>query len=213
MPFQYRLTKRLFDLLVSAAGLLLLWPVIASCVLVARLDTGLSGIFIQSRVGRHGKLIKVHKIRTMRKVDGVDTTVTVVNDTRITPVGRKLRRWKLDELPQLWNVLVGDMSFVGPRPDVPGYADKLAGEQRRMLELRPGITGPATIKYTNEEQLLGAQSDPELYNDTVLYPDKVRLNIQYMDNYSLLNDIRYILMTLHLSRVPPHLTSEKAVDV
>lgn len=195
--------KRSFDLLASALGLLLLWPVMLVCALIALRDTGISGIYSQERVGRNGKLVRIHKIRTMRHVDAyAGNHITTENDPRVSPVGRRLRRYKLDELPQLWNVFVGDMSLVGPRPDVPGYADSLTGPERRVLALRPGITGPATIKYRDEEHLLACQSNPREYNDRVLYPDKVRLNLEYLDNWSLLTDIRYILMTVGLLKPP-----------
>ena len=123
-------------------------------------------------------------------------SITVGNDHRITPIGKFLRRWKLDELPTLWNVLKGDMSFVGPRPDVPGYADKLEGESRRVLEMRPGITGPATLKYANEEQLLAGVDNPIKYNDDVISPDKVRINLDYMNNLSMWTDIKIIFKTI-----------------
>jgi len=212
MSFKNKLIKRSFDLLASAVGLLLLWPVIIVCMLIARRDTGLSGIFTQLRVGQHGKVIKVHKIRTMKQVQGVDTSVTVINDTRITTVGRRLRRLKLDELPQLWNVFIGDMSFVGPRPDVPGYADTLSGEERAILELKPGITGPATIKYTDEEILLSQVVDAKAYNDSVVYPDKVRINLAYLREWSLVSDIRYILITLRLLAIPAELQVTCLID-
>lgn len=205
MPFLKRFIKRAFDIVCASLGLLVLWPVIWVCIVIAKRDTGLSGLFSQRRVGRYGKLIDVRKIRTMRKVEGVDTTITVANDLRITAVGRKLRRWKLDELPQLWNVLTGEMSLVGPRPDVPGYADGLVGEQRDILQLRPGITGPATIKYTDEEILLNRVRDAKTYNDSVLYPDKVRLNLRYLHHWTLLGDVRYILITLRLIAKPVEL--------
>lgn len=203
-----RMLKRALDVCLAALGLLVFWPLIFLCVVIATLDSKAFGIFRQRRVGRHGIVFSVCKVRTMSVTESTgNTTITTVHDARITQSGRIMRRLKLDELPQLWNVLVGQMSFVGPRPDVPGYADKLSGEQRRMLELRPGITGPATIKYTNEEQLLGAQENPEKYNDTVLYPDKVRINLEYLDNYSIIKDIRYILITLRVCAVPEELGS------
>lgn len=174
-------------------------------MIVARLDTGLSGLFVQSRVGQFGQLFQTKKIRTMRNVPNMDSTVTVADDSRITAIGAKMRNWKLDELPQLWNVLVGDMSFVGPRPDVPGYADKLCGADREILKLKPGITGPATIKYRREEEFLSDASDAQKFNDTVVYPDKVKINLDYMRNWSLANDIKYILMTLRIVAIPPSL--------
>ena len=123
-------------------------------------------------------------------------SITVENDDRITSIGKVLRRWKLDELPTLWNVLKGDMSFVGPRPDVPGYADKLVGDDRRMLELLPGITGPATLKYSNEEKLLADVDNSKKYNDEVIFPDKVQINLEYMNNWSLWMDIKIIFKTI-----------------
>ena len=124
--------------------------------------------------------------------------VSVAGDSRVTPLGAFLRKYKIDELPELWNVLIGDMSFVGPRPDVPGYADKLQGEDRRILELKPGITGPATLKYRNEEELLAMQSNPQTYNDEVIWPDKVRINLEYLRKRTFFGDIKIILQTLHI---------------
>jgi lipopolysaccharide/colanic/teichoic acid biosynthesis glycosyltransferase len=132
----------------------------------------------------------------MRPIKSIDTTITAENDPRITRLGALFRKTKIDELPQLWNVLLGQMSFVGPRPDVPGYADKLTGEQRVVLSIRPGITGPATLKYKNEEALLAAQNDPKKFNDEVIFPDKVKVNMEYIYYYSFKRDIRYILQTL-----------------
>lgn len=136
------------------------------------------------------------KIKTMRPMASFTTTVTRRGDPRITRLGAFLRRTKIDELPQLWNVLGGNMSFVGPRPDVPGFADKLQDEERTMLSIRPGITGPATLKYRNEEELLGAQGDPEAYNREVIWPDKVQINLEYIRHWSLGRDIRYVLDTV-----------------
>ena len=155
-------------------------------------------LYSQKRVGKQGGLFTLYKFRTM--VHNADTmsggSITVENDDRITTIGKLLRRWKLDELPTLWNVLKGDMSFVGPRPDVPGYADKLVGESRRILEIRPGITGPATLKYSNEEKLLADVDNPKKYNDEVIFPDKVKINLEYMDNWSLWMDIKIIFKTI-----------------
>ncbi|MEE4348784.1 MAG: sugar transferase [Pacificimonas sp.] len=194
MTARDRLLKRAFDLTASAAGLVATAPIIALAVIAARRDTGASGIFAQERIGKGGVPFTVYKIRTMRAVGG--TSITTANDTRITPLGARLRRWKIDELPQLWNVLKGDMSFVGPRPDVPGYADRLTGKDRVVLALRPGITGPATLKYADEQELLAAQPDPVRYNDEVIWPDKVRLNRDYAENYRFRDDIRMIWQTL-----------------
>lgn len=177
-------------------GVLLLCPVLLVVALLVRVKMpGGPVIFIQQRVGRHGKLFRIYKFRTMT-VDHVGSSVSVKGESRITPLGVHLRRWKLDELPELWNVLRGDMSFVGPRPDVPGYADKLQGDDRRMLELRPGITGPATLKYRNEEELLAKMDDPIRYNDEIIFPDKVRLNLYYLDHYSFLKDLQMIFCTV-----------------
>lgn len=205
MRYHQKVIKRLFDLTFSLLGLSLLWPLIIGCIVIARLDTRLPGLFVQSRVGQFGKLIQTRKIRTMRNRPDIDTTVTVAGDTRITTIGAKMRRWKLDELPQLWNVLVGDMSFVGPRPDVPGYADALSGSDREILQLKPGITGPATIKYRDEEEYLSQALDAKQFNDAVVYPDKVQINLDYMRNWSLLGDIKYVLMTLRIVAVPAEL--------
>lgn len=186
--------KRGLDVSAAVVGLAFLWPVIVVAIVLARRDTGASGLFLQRRVGRDGKPFTVLKIRTMRAVAG--TTITTGNDARITPLGARLRRWKIDELPQLWNVLKGEMSLVGPRPDVAGYADRLTGEDRIVLNLRPGITGPATLKYRDEEQILAAQGDPETYNDNVIWPDKVAINRRYYLDYRLRDDFRYIWQTL-----------------
>ncbi|GAA3893272.1 sugar transferase [Halomonas cibimaris] len=188
--------KRCFDFVVAFSGLIVTWWLILLAWLAATIDTRSNGFFIQKRVGKNGKIFRVVKIKTMRPVAAFDTTVTRRGDPRITPLGAFFRRTKIDELPQLWNVLLGEMSFVGPRPDVPGYADKLKGEERAMLSIRPGITGPATLKYRNEEELLAAQNDPEAYNREVIWPDKVQVNLEYIRNWSLRRDIRYILNTV-----------------
>lgn len=152
-------------------------------------------IFKQKRVGRNGRLFTVYKFRSM--INGGNwSSVSVAGESRITPLGAKLRRYKLDELPELWNVLIGDMSFVGPRPDVPGYADNLKGNDRKILLLRPGITGPASLKYRNEEDLLAQQADPQKYNDEVIFPDKVRINVYYLEHYSFIKDIEMIVCTI-----------------
>jgi len=204
--FRQRLIKRIFDCIASGIGLLMLWPLILVCAWFAKRDTGVSGVFTQARVGRHGRTFLVRKIRTMGVERGQPrNTITVDGDPRITRSGRVMRRFKLDELPQLWNVFVGDMSLVGPRPDVPGYADRLVGEQRKILQLRPGITGPATIKYRNEERVLSKHPNPINLNDRVLYPDKVRINLDYLRDWSLKGDIRYLLMTARLLAPPPAL--------
>jgi lipopolysaccharide/colanic/teichoic acid biosynthesis glycosyltransferase len=152
-------------------------------------------LFRQERIGQYGKTFRIVKFRTMRaNSDG--SSVTVMGDGRVTRLGRFLRRYKLDELPELWNVLKGDMSLVGPRPDVPGYADKLEGEERLILQLKPGLTGTATLKYRNEEELLAKQDDPIRYNDEVIWRDKVRINLQYYYNHSLMGDVRILFDTI-----------------
>lgn len=188
--------KSAFDRLVSFFGLIFLSPVLFVVALLIRIKmSGGSVIFKQKRVGQHGKLFTMYKFRSMT-ISHSGSSVSVKGESRITPLGAKLRKYKLDELPELWNVLIGDMSFVGPRPDVPGYADKLEGDDRRMLLLRPGITGPASLKYRNEEELLAEQENPLKYNDEVLFPDKVKINIEYLDNWSFLNDIKIIICTV-----------------
>ena len=209
--------KYIFDRIMALFGLILLSPVllIVAILIKMRMPDG-PMVFSQKRVGRHGKLFTIYKFRTMEKVHS-GNSVTVSGEGRITPLGATLRRYKLDELPELWCVLRGDMSFVGPRPDVPGYADQLQGEDRRILELRPGITGPASLKYRREEELiaefvrnqkeegrwkkeeLSGMSDEQIalwYNDQVIYPDKVRINLYYLKNYSFLKDIQMIFCTV-----------------
>ena len=189
--------KKLFDFTFSILGLTILSPVLIILSLIIITSPG-TVLYSQKRVGRQGRLFTLYKFRTM--VHNADTmsggSITVENDDRMTAIGKLLRRWKLDELPTLWNVLKGDMSFVGPRPDVPGYADKLEGESRRVLEMRPGITGPATLKYANEEKLLAEVDNPKKYNDEVVFPDKVQINLEYVDNWSFWMDIKIIFKTV-----------------
>ena len=221
--------KYIFDRLVALIGLLFLWPVLLIVAILVKVKMpGGPAFFVQKRVGKGGKLFDCHKFRTMipvknnegaegKKGDKNWSTVSVAGDSRITPLGATLRHYKLDELPGLWDVLIGNMSFVGPRPDVPGYADKLQGDDRDVLKLRPGITGPATLKYRLEDELLAdvrrlmsegrclpqeqidKMTDQELavwYNDNVIYPDKVRLNCYYYRHYSFVKDIQMILCTV-----------------
>ena len=188
--------KETFDRISAIAGLLLLWPVMAVvALLIAVRMPGGPVIFRQQRVGRGGRLFTMVKFRTMT-VGHSGSSVSVAGESRITPLGATLRRLKLDELPELWNVACGDMSLVGPRPDVPGYADMLTGDDRRVLELKPGITGPATLKYRNEEELLALCDDPVAYNDRVIFPDKVRINLEYLDSRTFAGDIYIILQTV-----------------
>ena len=233
--------KYIFDRLVALIGLLFLWPVLLIVAVLVKVKMpGGPAFFVQKRVGKDGKLFNCHKFRTMTVPDGSRfkvqgsrltgetdnkkggwSSVSVAGDSRITPLGAKLRHWKLDELPGLWDVLIGNMSFVGPRPDVPGYADQLKGDDRRVLKLRPGITGPATLKYRLEDEYLAnarklvyglqftvygvtkeqvdSMSDQEVavwYNDNVIYPDKVRLNLYYLDHYSFIKDIQMMTCTV-----------------
>ena len=191
--------KRLIDIVFTFVGLIIFSWLILIVWIIATIETRSNGFFTQKRVGRNGKLFTLVKIKTMNTIHGIDTKITTKDDKRITKWGKFFRRTKLDELPTLWNVLKGDMSLVGPRPDVPGYADKLEGSDRRILELRPGITGPATLKYANEEQLLVSIDDPEKYNDEVIYSDKVKMNLDYLDNRNSWLDIKIIFKTIFRS--------------
>lgn len=188
--------KWLFDRIMSLVGLIILSPVLlVVAILIWVKMPGGPVLFKQKRVGKEGKLFTMVKFRSMSVAHG-GSSVSVAGESRITPLGAKLRKYKLDELPELWNVFIGDMSFVGPRPDVPGYADKLVGEDRVILKLRPGITGPASLKYRDEETLLATVEDPIRYNDEVIFPDKVRINKEYYYNRSFWQDIRYIVRTV-----------------
>ena len=202
--------KWFFDRLVALLGLLFLWPVLVVVAILVKIKMpGGPVFFVQDRVGKDGRIFRCHKFRTMR-VKHNGSSVSVAGDSRITPLGAVLRHYKLDELPELWDVLVGNMSFVGPRPDVPGYADKLTGDDRDVLKLRPGITGPATLKYRLEDEMISEyvasrqtegdsrpmQEIATEYNDTVIYPDKVRLNCWYYRHYSFLKDIEMIFATV-----------------
>lgn len=195
------IAKYLFDRIMAFVGLIVLSPVLLVVWMLIRVKMPDGpAVFTQKRVGKDGKLFTMYKFRSM-SAHHSGSTVSVAGESRITPLGAKLRRYKLDELPELWNVLIGDMSFVGPRPDVPGYADKLEGDDRRVLQLRPGITGPASLKYRDEEVLLASQANPQEYNDNVIYPDKVRINLYYLDHYSFLADIKMIFATVLGKRI------------
>lgn len=186
--------KRGFDVVLAGAGLIVCSPLIAVAWLLATLDTRSNGLFRQERIGRHAEPFEVLKIRTMRGVGG--TTVTTRGDPRITRFGALLRKLKIDELPQLVNVIRGEMSLVGPRPDVAGFADALMGHDRLILTVRPGITGPAAVTFRHEEELLASVDDPEAYNRDVIWPEKVRINREYVENWSLLGDVRCLWGTL-----------------
>jgi lipopolysaccharide/colanic/teichoic acid biosynthesis glycosyltransferase len=188
--------KRVFDFTGAMIGLLILSPAYLLIGLLIRIKMpGGPVIFSQKRVGKNGEFFTMVKFCTM-SVDHGGNSISVKGESRITALGRVLRKYKLDELPGLWNILAGDMSFVGPRPDVPGYADKLTGPDRRLLDIRPGLTGPATLKYADEEEILAKQNDPVRFNDEVIFPDKVRINLNYIDNWSFRLDIKIILRTL-----------------
>lgn len=204
------LLKWIFDRLMALVGLLVLWPVLLVVAILVRVKMpGGPAFFCQKRVGKDGKLFTCHKFRSMT-VKHNGSSVSVAGDSRITPFGAKLRHYKLDELPELWDVLIGNMSFVGPRPDVPGYADQLKGNDRVVLKLRPGITGPATLKYRLEDEMISEyvakkQAEGDVrpmqeiaieYNDKVIYPDKVRLNCYYYRHYSFWKDIEMIFATV-----------------
>lgn len=176
-------------------GLLVLSPLLLMLAVLIKIDSKGPVFFLQWRIGQHGKPFRICKFRTMHEQAQGDS-ITTARDPRITRIGHWLRHSKLDCLTELVNVLIGQMSLVGPRPDVPGYADLLQGDDRRILQLRPGITGPASIKYRNEEELLAQQNDPKAYNDQVLWPDKVSINLDYLDNWSFFGDIKLILETL-----------------
>jgi len=196
MSFFGSISKRIFDILFALVGIMFTLPIIFVAFIVASIETKSLGLFIQKRVGKDGKLFNVFKIKTMKAVKGVDTTVTTSNDMRITKSGKFFRDSKIDELPQFFNVLFGTMSFVGPRPDVEGYADRLEGEDRVILSIRPGITGPASLKYGNEEEILAKKENPKEYNDKVIWVDKVKINRDYIENWSFKKDIDYIVKTV-----------------
>lgn len=193
---EYSTMKYIFDRFLAFFGIIFFFPVLLfTWVLIKIKMPDGSPFFIQERVGRYGKLFSVIKFRTMTSMHS-GSSISIAGESRITSLGAILRKYKLDELPALWNVLKGQMSFVGPRPDVAGYADKLRGADRKILELRPGITGPASLKYSNEEELLAKVDNPQKYNDEVIFPDKVKINLDYYNNRSFLGDIKIIINTV-----------------
>lgn len=187
--------KYCFDRIGAFIGCVAIIPIIAIVSILIKIRMPGPIFFKQKRVGKNGKLFTMIKFRTMN-VSHNGSSISVKGENRITKLGAVLRKYKLDELPELVNVLIGDMSFVGPRPDVPGYADLLKGEDRLILKLRPGITGPASLKYANEEELLSQVDNPQKYNDEVIYPDKVKINLDYYYNHTFLSDLRIIFMTV-----------------
>lgn len=206
LTLRQRFLKRSLDLVVSVILLALTWWLILLAFVIASAETRSNGFFTQERVGRHGKLFKIVKIRTMHARGTFNLRVTASNDPRITRFGRWFRKSKIDELPQLFNVLLGQMSLVGPRPDTPGLVDKLEGKERAILLLRPGITGPSTLKYRQEERILAEVEDPVSYHRDVLFPDKCRINLRYLEQYSLGKDLKYMLWTVF-----PRLETEEAM--
>jgi lipopolysaccharide/colanic/teichoic acid biosynthesis glycosyltransferase len=201
-----RAMKRTLDILVALVALALVGWVIIPAMLWVRRESGGTGIFRQPRIGRGGRLFHIYKLRTMHAAAQMGPSVTSARDPRITRGGSFLRRWKIDELPQLWNVLRGDMSLVGPRPEVPAYLSRIRREAPLVLSVRPGITGPATIKYRREEQLLASVPDPQAFSDDVLFPDKLRINDSYVRYYNFFADLKYLWVTV----VPRRQTSTSA---
>ena len=188
--------KRLFDIIFSFVGIVFLFPVFIIVSILIKIDSSGPVFFVQERVCLNGKFFKIIKFRSMKTNHNNSLTVTLENDKRITRIGKKIRKYKIDEIPELINVFIGDMSFVGPRPDVPGYADLLKGESRNILKLRPGITSRASIKYANEEMILLNEDDPIAYNNNIIFPDKVKLNLNYYYNNNIWIDIKIIFATL-----------------
>lgn len=178
------MAKRIFDIVFSFFGLIVAGWLLLFCWLLATADTKRNGMFVQKRIGQHAKIFNIYKLRTIHA------------DGKISGIGNFLRNSKLDELPQLWNVLIGDMSFVGPRPDIAGYYDRLSPHFSPILLLKPGITGPASIKYYDEEKLLATQENPKAYNDEIIFPDKLKINLDYWQNRSVWLDIKIIFFTL-----------------
>ena len=187
--------KRTFDVVLSIFAIFLLLPSFLAVSFLIVIDSGFPIFFLQKRIGRDAKEFNIIKFRTMKK-NNENITITVSDDSRITRIGKYLRKTKIDELPEILNVLFGQMSFVGPRPDVKGYADKLKGANRKILALRPGITGPASLKYYNEEYILSQKSNPKKYNDEVIFPDKVKINMDYFHNRSFFLDLKIIFATI-----------------
>jgi lipopolysaccharide/colanic/teichoic acid biosynthesis glycosyltransferase len=187
--------KRIFDISASLFGLIFFSPLLLVLSLLIKVKMPGPIFFRQQRVGRDAQLFRMVKFRTM-KVNHRGSTISVKGESRITPLGATMRKYKLDELPELWNILIGDMSFVGPRPDVPGYADQLKGADRLLLSIKPGLTGAASMRFSNEEELLANQDDPISFNDQILYPEKVRINNEYVKNQNFFLDLKIIIYTI-----------------
>jgi lipopolysaccharide/colanic/teichoic acid biosynthesis glycosyltransferase len=189
------ISKRAFDIVFSLIGLLILSPVLALTGICVRLSSRGPALFRQERTGRYGKPFTIYKFRTMVLNHG-GSSVSVKGESRITRLGSVLRKLKIDELPELWNILIGDMSFVGPRPDMPEYASRLQGEQREILSVRPGITSPASLKYAREEEILSTVSDPLKHFDEVIWPDKMEMNLRYVRSRTFIGDLILIIRTV-----------------
>lgn len=210
-----RVTKRSLDVAISSLGLAVTAPLILWAAWIAGRETGLPGFFRQTRLGRNGRTFEMLKIRSMREGHFPETNVTTADDPRITRWGRFFRRSKIDELPQLWNVLMGDMSLVGPRPDVPEIFDHVRPADRQLvLSVRPGLTGPATIRYRDEEELLAMQDDPEFFNERVIFPEKIRMNREYIQTQSFVGDLlclyQTVMGTSRRSSAPSHAEERQA---
>ena len=188
--------KLIFDYFFATVGLFISLPLLLIIGICIKLTSKGPIFYTQERIGRYGNIFRIIKFRTMTSGHGNTTTITIDGDLRITSLGRFLRKYKLDELPELLNILKGEMSFVGPRPDLPGYADKLKGKSRNILVLKPGITSRASLKYANEEKILAKQDNPINYNNEVIYPDKVKMNLDYYYNHNLWIDIKIIFATI-----------------
>lgn len=185
--------KNIFDYILALILLIFLVGLIVLLIIISSIDTNQFGVFTQKRVGKDGRFFNIYKIRTIK---GISKSTITTDQHQITKIGKILRDYKLDELPQLFNILKGEMSFVGPRPDVAGYADKLVREDRLMLKVKPGITGPAQLKYCKEEEILSNVNDPIQYNDEILWPDKVKINVEYVKNWSFRQDLIYMFQTI-----------------
>lgn len=190
------MVKRIFDILFSIIGLIFFSPCFLLVSILIKADSKGPVFYLQERVGRNGLSFKIIKFRSMITDQNHNSTITTANDNRITTIGKIIRKLKIDELPELINILIGNMSFVGPRPDVPGYADLLKGEDRLILKLKPGITSLASLKYINEEAILASVEDPIRYNKEVIFPDKVKLNLNYYHNHNIWIDIKVIFATV-----------------
>jgi len=196
LKIKQKIIKRLFDIIFSVIGILLLGWMLILLLILATIDTKSFGLFFQNRIGFNGKEFYIFKIRTMKINHKISTTITTVNDVRLTALGKILRKYKLDELPQIINVLLGNMSFVGPRPDVKGFADSLVGENRIILTVKPGITGPASLYFRNEEELLANQENPCEYNRNIIWPKKIAINKEYVKNYTFKKDLQILYKTV-----------------